>query len=146
MDFGYVNDPTTLVKVAKDKKNLYLKEYCYEKGMSTKQISDMLTDQINPDDTVIADNAEPRLIAELQELGHKVYPCIKGRDSILNGLTAMMDYNIVVDYESSNIKKELNNYRWHSKINKPMDDHNHAIDAARYAYDEMSRDSKMIFV
>ena len=114
--------------------------------MSTKQIRLMLTEQINPDDTVIADNAEPRLTAELQEIGHRVYPCIKGRDSILNGLTAMMDYNIVVDYESSNIKKELNNYRWHSKINKPMDDHNHAIDAARYAYDEMSRESKMIFV
>ena len=45
------------------KKNLYLKEFCYLKGMSTKQISEMLTEQINPDDTVIADNAEPRLIA-----------------------------------------------------------------------------------
>jgi len=30
MDFGYVNDPTTLVKVAKDEKNIYLKEYCYQ--------------------------------------------------------------------------------------------------------------------
>ena len=146
MDFGYVNDPTTLVKVAKDKNNIYLKEYCYQTGMSTSQISEMLFKTINPNDTVIADNAEPRLIAELQELGHRVYPCIKGKDSILNGITQMQDYNIIVDIDSNNIKKELNNYRWHDKINKPIDDYNHAIDAARYAYDEMSRESKMIFV
>jgi len=146
MDFGYVNDPTTLIKVAKDKKNLYLKEYCYSKGMSTKQISDMLTEQINPDDTVIADNAEPRLIAELQELGHRVYPCIKGRDSIMNGITQMQDYTIVIDNDSPNIKKELSNYRWHDKVNKPIDDHNHAIDAARYAYDEISGETKAYFV
>jgi len=146
MDFGYVNDPTTLVKVAKDKKNIYLKEYCYQTGMSTSQISEMLFRTINPNDTVIADNAEPRLIAELQEKGHRVYPCIKGKDSILNGIAQMQDYNIIVDIDSNNIKKELNNYRWHDKINKPIDDYNHAIDAARYAYDEMSRESKMIFV
>jgi len=47
--------------------------------MSTQQISEMLTDVIESSDTVIADNAEPRLIAELQELGHRVYPCIKGK-------------------------------------------------------------------
>ena len=137
MDFGYVNDPTTLVKVCKDKNNIYVKEYCYNTGLSTSQISDILTNTIDKEDTVIADNAESRLIAELQELGHRVYPCTKGKDSVRNGITQMQDYTIIVD-NSPNIKKELNNYRWHEKIsNMPVDDFNHAIDAIRYAFDEL---------
>ncbi len=146
MDFGYVNDPTTLIKVAKDKKNIYVKEYCYDKGLSTAQISEILTNTVKDNDSVIADNAEPRLIAELQADYHRVFPCIKGKDSILNGITQMQDYTIVVDKDSRNIKKELNNYRWHDKINKPVDDYNHAIDAIRYAYDELSRSTEVIFV
>jgi len=138
MDFGYVNDPTTLVKIARDKKNIYVKELCYKKGLSTIEISKMLEQNIGKNDTVIADNAEPRLIAELQELGHRVYPCVKGKDSILNGITAMMDYTIVLAPDSHNVKTELNNYRWHDKIQKPVDDYNHAIDAIRYAFDELN--------
>jgi len=126
--FGYVNDPTTLVKIARDKKNIYVKELCYKKGLSTIEISKMLEQNIGKNDTVIADNAEPRLIAELQELGHRVYPCVKGKDSILNGITAMMDYTIVLAPDSHNVKTELNNYRWHD----------HAIDAIRYAFDELN--------
>lgn len=138
MDFGYVNDPTTLIKVAKDKNNIYVKEYCYETGMSTEAISQLLFNTIDKNDIVIADNAEPRLIAELQEKGHRVYPCIKGKDSVLNGITQMQDFNIIVDNNSHNIKKELNNYRWHDKMQKPVDDYNHAIDAIRYAFDELN--------
>jgi phage terminase large subunit len=139
MDFGYVNDPTTLIKVAKDKKNIYVKELCYEKGLSTEAISDLLFSTIDKNDTVIADNAEPRLISELQEKGHRVYPCVKGKDSVMNGITQMQDFKIIVDKNSHNIKKELNNYRFHDKINnKPVDDYNHAIDAIRYAFDELN--------
>jgi len=140
MDFGYVNDPTTLVKVAKCNKTMkmYVKEFMYDKGLSTKQISTLLTQLIDPSETVIADNAEPRLIQELRDLGHEVHPCKKGKDSIRNGITQMQDYEICVDPNSHNIKKELNNYRWHAKIhNQPVDDYNHLIDAIRYASDEL---------
>ena len=106
--------------------------------MSTEQISEMLFNNIERNDTVIADSAEPRLIAELQEKGHRVYPCVKGKDSILNGITQMMDYKIIVHPESKNIIKELNNYCWHDKIQKPVDDYNHTIDAIRYAFDELN--------
>lgn len=138
MDFGYVNDPTTLIKVARDKKNIYVKELCYEKGLSTNEIHKILEITINNNDSVVADNAEPRLIAELQDLGHRVYACTKGKDSILNGIAQMQDYTIIVDTESYNVKKELNNYRWHNKIQKPVDDYNHSIDAIRYAFDELN--------
>ena len=63
---------------------------------------------------------------------------VKGKDSILNGITQMMDYKIIVDKNSYNIQTELNNYRWHDKIQKPVDDYNHTIDAIRYAFDELN--------
>lgn len=146
MDFGYTNDPTTLVKVAKDKNNIYVKEYCYSTGLSTSDISKLLTNTVRENDDIIADNAEPRLIAELQADRHRVFPCIKGKDSVLNGIAQMQDYTIVVDKSSNNIKKELNNYRWHDKINKPVDDYNHSIDAIRYAFDELTRKTELFFI
>jgi len=138
MDFGYVNDETSLIKVAKDKRNIFVKELCFEKGLSTEAISQVLFKNIDANDTVIADSAEPRLIAELQEKGHRVYPCVKGKDSILNGITQMQDYKIIVDKDSHNIKLELNNYRWNEKTQKPVDDYNHSLDAIRYAFDELN--------
>ena len=146
MDFGYTNDPTTLIKVAKDKKNIYLHELCYETGMSTQNISDMLNKNININDTIIGDNSEPRLIDELQALGHSIYKCIKGKDSILNGISQMMDYKIIITSTSKNLIKEFNNYRWHDKINKPIDDYNHCIDASRYAFDELNGETEAFFV
>ena len=44
----------------------------------------------------------------------------------------MQDYDIIVDPESLNLIKELNNYRWLDKGNKPCDNFNHLIDALRY--------------
>ena len=46
----------------------------------------------------------------------------------------MQDYKIVVEHESINIGKELNNYAYIDTRNKTavIDDFNHAIDAIRY--------------
>ena len=144
MDFGYVNDPTTLIKVAKEDNRLYVKEYLYEKGLSTDQIANMLSEITGPEETIIADNAEPRLIAELWDKGFKIYPCTKGKDSIRNGITQIQDYTMYVDPSSINVKKELNNYVWNTKndniINVPVDNWNHAMDALRYAFDELSNE------
>ena len=45
----------------------------------------------------------------------------------------MLDYKIIVDSDSVNIAKELNNYIYADKGSKLyVDDFNHAIDAIRY--------------
>lgn len=138
MDFGYINDPTTLIKVAKDSKYIYVQEYVYERGLSTAQIGNILRQHIKPDDTIIADSAEPRLIQELYEMDFRIYPCKKGADSVRNGIAKMQDYVISVTPESKNIKLELNNYRFNTKLsNVPFDSHNHSIDAIRYAFEEL---------
>jgi phage terminase large subunit len=146
MDFGYVEDPTSLIKVAKDKKKkkVYIKEYLYEKGLSTNQISERL--KICGNELIVADNSEPRLIAELQALGHNVIACAKGPDSVRNGIASLSENSIIVDHESENAKKELNNYSWSSKkSNVPVDKYNHIIDALRYGHDEINKENNLYF-
>ena len=86
-------------------------------------------------DLIIADSAEPRLIAELKSKGLNVKATIKGQDSVRAGLMKLQDYKLVLTENSKNIAKELNNYVWHDKkSDTPIDDYNHAIDAIRYAF------------
>lgn len=145
MDFGYVTDPTTLVKVAVKDNNLYLKEYLYKQHLGTNEIIDILTNTVDPNDLIVADNAEPRLISELQLAGFNVVPCKKGKDSIKNGIARMANYHFIV--EGNNYIKELNNYVWNDrKSNTPIDNHNHLIDATRYAFDDLVQDSNFIFM
>ena len=136
-DFGFSNDPTTLVKVAVDKKNkkIYCQEYCYKSGLTTSQIG-----QINSINAVnaliVADNSEPRLIHELKnQYRNNIIPCVKGKGSIASDLIAMQDYQLIITEDSPNLAKELNYYTWVDKKGQlVIDDYNHLIDAIRYAF------------
>jgi len=147
MDFGYVNDETTLVKIAVDKRNLYTEELLYEKALSTDEIVNRLGRILDKSDLIVADNAEPRLIAEIRAKGFNIVACTKGPDSIRLGLVKMMDYKIVVTPESRNIQKELSNYIWNDKkSNTPKSNgYDHLIDALRYAFDELVEDNQFYF-
>lgn len=147
MDFGYVNDESTLVKIAVDKRNLFAEELLYEKGLSTDEIVNRLGMLITKNDLIVADNAEPRLIAEIRAKGFNIVPCTKGADSIRLGLVKMMDYKIVVTPESRNLQKELSNYVWNDKkSNTPKSNgYDHLIDACRYAFDELVEDNQFYF-
>ena len=148
MDFGYSNDPTTLVKVSIDNKSmkLYASTLLYQTGLTTTGIAEHLKDLVNPNDLIIADNAEPRLIAELVELGYNVRPCVKGPDSIRKGIKDLQSYEIIVDPLDSHLKKELNNYIWNSKkAGVPIDDYNHIIDPLRYVLQDHSETPEFFF-
>jgi phage terminase large subunit len=134
MDFGFSIDPTTLVRVAIDKKTkrIYLKEELYKPHLTTSEIYSHIKDIVG-DKEVIADNSEGRLIEELSRLGVNIKPCKKGAGSIAEGITLMQDYELIIDPESTNIVKEFNNYVWsNKKAGQPIDMFNHICDAARY--------------
>jgi phage terminase large subunit len=77
---------------------------------------------------------EPRLIHELRSRGNNVKETIKGAGSVSAGIALMQDYEMIIDNDSINIIKELNNYAWSDKkSNTAIDAFNHAIDAMRYA-------------
>lgn len=135
MDFGVV-DPTTLVKVAVDKKSkkIYLKECFYESNLRPSSIIEKTNKFVNKNDLIIADSAEPLTINEMKYAGFNINKAIKGPDSIRQGIRTMLDFELIVDPESYNLKKELNNYVWNDKKSEtPVDDYNHGIDSARYS-------------
>ena len=137
MDFGYSNDPTSLVAMYKYNDAYIFDELIYKKGLLNNDISNLLkANDVN--DIVYADSAEPKSIAELNTYGHNVLPVSKGKDSILYGLNLINQNKIYVTSRSKNLINELRNYIWLTdktgvKMNKPIDSYNHAIDAMRYA-------------
>jgi len=147
MDFGYVNDPTTLVKIATDKNNIYTDLKLHNIGMSTTDIINFLEYTVHKNDLILADCAEPRLIEELKYAGFNVIACRKGKDSIKNGLARLNEKTIISREEDIPLHKELNNYVWNDKkSNTPIDNWNHVIDALRYGYDELIQDNEFYFV
>ena len=134
-DYGFSIDPTTLVKVGIDKqrKKIYLKELIYKAGLSTDEIYN-LNKKHTDKGLIIADSAEPRLISELQSKGLNIRGAIKGQGSVTGGISLMQSYELIVEPNSTNLIKELNNYAWSDrKSGTPIDLHNHLIDAVRYA-------------
>jgi len=102
-------------------------------NLTTSQIAN-LNKQHAKDSLIVADSAEPRLITELSNLGLNIVPTIKGQGSVTYGISLLQDYDLIVTPESINLIKELNNYCWlEKKSNTPIDNHNHLLDALRYA-------------
>jgi len=137
MDFGYSNDPTSVVAMYKYNDSYIFDEIIYKKGLLNRDISNLFK-TYDVDDIVYADSAEPKSIAELNHYGHIVYPVKKGRDSINYGLNLINQNKIFITSRSKNLINELRNYVWMSDkqgnvLNKPIDAYNHAIDALRYA-------------
>jgi phage terminase large subunit len=138
LDFGYSSDPTALVSVWKMDNELYIMEHCYEKGMVTSDIDNMLRSVVKDREEIWADSAEPRLIDELYRLGWNIRPVIKGKDSINFGIQVMQNYKINIPKSCQNLTNEFYSYEWSSdrfgkQLDKPVDFNNHLIDAARYA-------------
>ncbi|QDP51103.1 MAG: putative terminase large subunit [Prokaryotic dsDNA virus sp.] len=132
MDFGFSVDPDTLIEVAIDKKKnkIYLKEHIYQRGIKTHILGTMIKDRVG-DKLIIADSAEPRLIEDLRYAKVNIQAVKKG--TIESGIVRMQDFEIIVEENSTNIAKEMNNYAYADKGSKLyIDKWNHAIDAARY--------------
>ncbi len=132
MDFGFSIDPDALAEVAIDVKNklLYVKEHIYQRGLKTHELSKMLLEKTKGG-LIIADSAEPRLIDDLRFQKINIQAVKKG--TIESGIVRMQDFKIIVDPNSTNIAKELNNYCYLNKGSKLyVDNWNHIIDAIRY--------------
>lgn len=133
-DFGFSEDPTTLVKISVDDFNsrVYVKEIYGKTGLSTSDIANMNRAECGLD-LIVCDSSEPRLIKELKKKGLNIQPAVKKSGSILSGIALMQDYEIIVDPRSKGVIKEFNNYVWHEKGVRPIDKFNHFCDAIRYA-------------
>ena len=133
MDFGYTNDPTSIIEVYKHNETRILNEVTYQTGLLNSDIAKILPSNV----PCYADSAEPKSIADIQRYGITIKGVTKGRDSINYGIDVMQRENYLVTSNSTNLIKELRSYCWDTdktgkRLNKPVDNFNHAIDAVRY--------------
>lgn len=163
LDFGFVNDPTTLIegrrKIGSKKlqngtfekvNEMYLKEWIYETNLTTPQLIERLKEcNIGYNDIIYADGSEPRLIRELQDAGFNVVSAKKGDGSIIDGINYIKTYNVYYEYKSTNLHTEFMFYKWKEDkrnldnsrkeakfLNNPIDHANHAMDSIRYLCEE----------
>ena len=144
MDFGYSNDPTTLIDIYKYNGKLIVDERLYRTGMVNSDIIKVCINEINKSTYIIADSAEPKSIEELKRGGVRIKGAAKGKDSITHGIQTLQQYEILVTSSSVNLIKELRNYFWDTdkngnKLNKPIDNYNHLIDALRYGCESLAK-------
>ena len=136
MDFGYSVDPTTLIALYKWNDAYIFDEVLYKKGMLNRDIHRFL-EASNIRESITADSAEPKSIAELQQYGNNIHGVSKGRDSVVYGINLINQNEIFVTSRSKNLKRELAGYVWAkdkegNTLQKPTGEHPDCIDAARY--------------
>ncbi len=148
LDFGYTNDPSALFcgLIDNANKTIYVFDELYKKGMSNEQIFREISNMGYVKEKIIADSAEPKSIDRLRVLGlYRIRGARKGRDSVNNGIDYIQGFKIVIHPKCVNFLIEISNYTWDvdkrtgQKINKPIDDFNHLMDAMRYALEGFIR-------
>lgn len=135
LDFGYSNDPSSLVAIYKYNGGYILDEIVYSKGLSNKSLADTILSQ--PQALVIADCAEPKSIDEIKAYNIPIIPTIKGKDSVNAGIQFVQHQKISVTKRSLNIIREYRNYLWEvdkdgKVLNIPEHEFSHSMDAIRY--------------
>lgn len=147
LDFGYTNDPTALFcgLIDTQNKTLWVFDEIYKPGMSNEDIAKAVISAGYAKEHIRADSAEPKSIDRLYALGlAHIRKARKGKDSVNNGIDFIQDYKIFIHPKCVNFITEIGNYTWDTdtktgkKLNRPIDDFNHLMDAMRYALEEYS--------
>lgn len=141
-DWGYADDPTTLLRMYIDNKILYIDYEAYSAGIEINDIPSFFK-QVPESNlfTIRADSARPDTISYVSDNGYpKIEAAEKGKNSIIEGIQFIRSFEkVVIHPRCVHTIDEFKNYRW--KTNKvtgeilplPEDKWNHCIDAIRYA-------------
>ena len=149
LDYGYTNDPSALFCGLLDLENkrLFVFDEMYKKGLSNKRIAENITEMGYSKENITADSAEPKSNDELRGLGLRIKGAAKGKDSVKNGIQWVQDLEIIIHPQCVNFITEISNYTWAvdkfgNKLNEPIDDFNHLMDAMRYALERYITNKK----
>lgn len=146
IDFGFTNDPTTLVRVVLSEGKLYAQCLIYQRGLTSSDIVEELQSLgIKKTTRIFADGASPMTIAELQKKGYrKVIGAKKGAGSVKAGIDLVKSYGTLNVVDNIHWRAEQLAYKWKEDrmsgepTNEPEDKDNHLWDALRYAMQGIS--------
>lgn len=145
LDYGYTNDPTGFVGFLANPidKELYIFCEFSKRRMLNCDIAEEIKSLGFSKERIRADCAEPKSNDDLRRLGiSRITPSVKGRDSILNGISAINEYKITVNPRCINMIRELSSYIYERRTGEnglrlPKDSDNHLCDAMRYAFEDV---------
>ena len=134
LDFGYVH-PAALMKVTHYEGQNYFEEIIYQSGLTLSDLSRLIKEKVPERATIYADAAEPKSIEELYRQGFNIKPAVK---EVWAGIMQMKCYPINIHYNSQNLKREIQSYKWKKDKNdniveEPVKANDDALDACRYA-------------
>ena len=151
LDYGYTNDPSAIVDVYVWNNAFIWDEVLYKKGMSNKDIADVI--KMQPEQVLLVpDSSEPKSNDELTSYGISLTPAQKGPGSVNQGIQHCQEQTVYITRRSINILKEKDNYAWMvdkktgNTINTPIDMWNHAMDAGRYAMESLDTKPQVVAV
>jgi phage terminase large subunit len=145
-DWGFSVDPTSLIRCFIDGRKLYIDHETYGVGVEIDDTPEMF-DNV-PESRkweIIADSARPETISYMIRKGFRMKGAIKGKDSVVEGVKFLQDYEIICHTRCSHMAYELGAYSY--KVDKltqeviPVleDKDNHCIDSLRYAVESVRR-------
>lgn len=144
LDFGFAVDPMAFICMNYDHKHedLYIFDEIYSQGLTNQAGARLISNKTADDSSAVikADSAEPKSIAEMKNLGLRIYGAKKRPDSIDYGIRWLQSLNhIYIDKRRCpNTYREFVQYEYARNkdgqfISAYPDKDNHTIDACRYA-------------
>lgn len=153
MDFGFISDPTVIVKYFENATDIFIEYILYEPidspvalddwaNSSESNFNKMLPIVADSSDRYISeDKGTIQMVRDLANHGWNISK-VKKDKSIIYWLGSMKRKRINV-VRSTNAKREFENYKYREIngiiVNEPIDKWNHGIDAARYRHMENSK-------
>lgn len=135
LDFGY-NNPTALVRVTENDRNLYWKQEIYQSHLTNSDLIPMVKQIVKPHEIVYCDNAEPARIEEMKRAGIKAVPANK---NVNEGLDFVKSRGLFVHASSADLLKEIKSYKYKdqgkrqgNEPEEPLKLNDHACDGGRY--------------
>jgi len=151
LDWGFATDPLAYITMHYDstRRKLYIFNEFFKVGVSDIEIAAHIEKENPLKQLITADNAEPKSIKALQEMGVVIKKARKGPDSVRFGIKWLQGLREIVIDENRcpHTAREFVNYEYElDQLGEPKagypDKNNHTIDAVRYACESEMRDTK----
>lgn len=160
-DFGFSIDPSTLIRCYIDPnfpRTLFVDKELYKVGVEIDHLplwyNQVMNTQITPGGkkwTIVADSSRPETISYCRRHEFNMISAKKGAGSLEDGVEFLKNYDIVVHPECTHTIDELTLYSYKTDKKTGLvlpvleDDHNHVIDALRYAVEPLRRSQVIPF-
>lgn len=142
LDFGYTN-PNAMISchVSEKSKTIYIFRELCKRGQTYDSLIADLKNTIGKQ-LLTCDNEDSRGVYMLRQGGINAIAAQKGADSVVNGITWLNGYKLVIDIRCQEFINEIQQYHWQEDkegnvLEKPVKKNDHLLDALRYACESL---------